>query len=243
MSSKRKYDTSSFRFLFLRLLFISYLLTSVVFCFIPVNSFSQIIDRIVALVDEQVITLTDLKIAEAFGLYEDELEEESDKRLFRLLERIINQKIVITATSEDIIIEEEEIEAELKKAEEKLGTGEFQRRLEEFGLRLESLKTYFKEKILYQNILSRRFGQGVPVNLEEIENHYRQIYIPSQEKKRLKPRPMMEILDEIESAIKQEKIKKQKTDWINNLKKQAEIEIRLVDSNEIEGRNHEIERE
>ena len=161
----------------------------------------------------------------------------------RLLERIINQKIVITATSEDIIIEEEEIEAELKKAEEKLGPREFQRRLEEFGLRLESLKTYFKEKILYQNILSRRFGQGVPVNLEEIENHYRQIYIPSQEKKRLKPRPMMEILDEIESAIKQEKIKKQKTDWINNLKKQAEIEIRLVDSNEIEWRNHEIERE
>ena len=121
MSSKRKYDTSSFRFLFLRLLYIACLLTIVVFCFIPINSFSQIIDRIVALVDEQVITLTDLKIAEAFGLYEDELAEESEKRLLRLLERIINQKIVITATSEDIIIEEEEIEAELKKAEEKLG--------------------------------------------------------------------------------------------------------------------------
>jgi len=233
MSSKRKHDISSFPFLFLRLPFIAVLLTVIVFCFIPVNSFSQIIDRIVALVDEQVITLTDLKIVEAFGLYEDELEAESDRRLFRLLERMINQKIVITATSEDLSIEEKEIEAELQKVTEKLGSREFQTRLNEFGLELEDLKACFKEKILYQNILSRRFGQGAPVSLEEIENHYQQIYIPSQEKKGLRPRPMMEILGEIESAIKQEKIKKQKTDWINNLKKQAEIEIRLVDSDEI----------
>jgi hypothetical protein len=233
MFSKSKYDKSSFHFLFLGLPFIAVLLTIVVFFSIPVNAFSQIIERIVALVDEQVITLTDLNIVEAFGLYEDELEEGSDKRLFRLLEKMINQKIVITATSEDFSIDEEEIEAELQKVTEKLGPREFQMRLNEFGLGLEDLEVYLKEKILYQNILSRRFGQGMPVSLAEIENHYQQIYIPSQEKKGLRPRPMMEILDEIESAIKQEKIKKQKTDWINNLKKQAEIEIRLADSDEI----------
>jgi len=233
MSSKKKHDISSFPFLFLRLPFIAILLTIVGFCFIPVDSFSQIIDHIVALVDEQVITLTDLKIVEAFGLYEDELEAESDRRLFRLLERMINQKIVITATREDLSIEEKEIEAELQKLTEKLGPREFQTRLNEFGLGLEDLKAYLKEKILYQHILTQRFGQGAPVSLKEIENHYQQIYIPSQEKKGLRPLPMMEILGEIESAIKQEKIKKQKTDWINNLKKQAEIEIRLVDSDEI----------
>lgn len=233
MSFKKKYGTWSFRFLFLRLPFIAILFSIVIFCFIPVNSFSQIIDRIVATVDEQVITLTDLRIVEAFGLYEDELERESDEHLFRLVDRMINQKIVITATSEDFPIEEEDIEAELQKVAEKLGPEEFQTRLNEFRLRLEDLKPYLKEKILYEHILSRRFDQGVPVSLEEIENHYQQIYIPSQEKKGLRPRPMMEILDEIESAIKQEKIKKQKNDWINDLKKQAEIEIKLVDSDEI----------
>ncbi len=233
MSSKRKYDTFSFHFLFLRLLFIACLLAIIAFCFVPVNSFSQIIERIVALVDGQVITLTDLKIVEVFGLYEDELEEKGDNRLFWLLESMVNQKIVIMATSEDFSIEEEEIETELQKVKEKLGPREFQTKLDEFGLGLEDLKDYLKEKLLYQNILSQRFGQGVVVSLQEIENHYQQVYIPSQEKKGLRPRPMMEILGEIESAIKQEKIKKQKTDWINNLKEQAEIEIRLVDSDKI----------
>ncbi|NIM91938.1 MAG: hypothetical protein GTO17_13445 [Candidatus Aminicenantes bacterium] len=186
-----------------------------------------------ALVDGQVITLTDLKIVEVFSLYEDELEEKGNRRLFWLLQRMINQKIVVMTTSKDFSVEEEEIETELQKVTEKLGPREFQTRLDEFGLGLEDLKDYLREKLLYQNILSRRFGQGVLVSLQEIENHYQQVYIPSQEKKGLRPRPMMEILGEIESAIKQEKIRKQKTDWINSLRKQAEVEIRLDESDEI----------
>ncbi len=233
MSSKRKHDSSSFRFLFLYFFSIAALLTIVVICSYPVNSFSQIIERIVALVDGQVITLTDLKIVEVFSLYEDELEEKGNRRLFWLLQRMINQKIVVMTTSKDFSVEEEEIETELQKVTEKLGPREFQTRLDEFGLGLEDLKDYLREKLLYQNILSRRFGQGVLVSLQEIENHYQQVYIPSQEKKGLRPRPMMEILGEIESAIKQEKIRKQKTDWINSLRKQAEVEIRLDESDEI----------
>jgi hypothetical protein len=236
MSSKIKHDTSSFCLPSLRLTFIICSLIIVVFCFYGVNSFSQIIDRIVAVVNDQVITLTDLRIAEAFSLYEDELEGESKERLLSFLERIINQKVVIKATSEDISVSAQELEAELRNVAEKLGSEEFQKKREEFGLELEDLKLYLREKILYKNILSRRFGQGVMVNLEEIENHYEQIYIPSQEKKGLKSRPMMEILDEIESAIKQEKVKKQTADWIDNLKKQVEIEIRFDDLNEIEDR-------
>jgi hypothetical protein len=208
----------------------------VVFCFFGVNSFPQIIDRIVVVVNDQVITLTDLRIVEAFSLYEDELEGEGEESLFLILERMVNQKIVIKATSADISVEKEELQAELRKMTEKLGSEEFQKRLEEFGLELEDLKVYLEEKILYQNILSRRFGLEVTVNLEEIENHYRQIYIPSQEKKGLKPLPMMEVVDEIELAIKQEKTKKQTADWINNLKEQAEIEIRLDDIDKIEDR-------
>jgi len=230
MSSKRKYDSSFFHFPLLRILFISCSLIIAVFCFLlAANSFPQIIDRVVAVVNDQVITLTDLRIAEAFGLYEDEREGEEEKRLFWTLERMINQKIVFSATREDISVEEEELQAELRKVTEKLGSEGFQKRLEEFGLGLEDLGVYLEDKILYQNVLSRRFSLGVTVNLEEIQNHYEKTYIPYQKKKGLKPRPMMEVLDEIELAIKKEKTKKQIAVWIDNLKKKAEIEIRLDD--------------
>jgi len=237
MSSKKKHDNSSSQLPLFSLPLRRCFLIITVFCFLlAVNSLAQTVDRIVAVVNDQVITLTDLRIAEAFRLYEDELEGEVERRLFLILERMINQKIVLDATSKDISVEREELDAGLLKVAEKLGPEEFQERLEDFGLRWEGLRVYLEEKILYQHILSRRFGLGVTVDLEEIENHYKNTYLPSQEKKGLKPRPMLEILDEMEVALKQEKIKKQIVDWINNLKEQAEIEIRLDDLNQIENR-------
>jgi hypothetical protein len=241
MSFKKKHDASSLQFPSFSLPFrLCSLILTVFFLLLVVNSLAQTIDRIVAIVNDQVITLTDLRIAEAFGLYENELEGEGERHLFSLLERMINQKIVLDATSEDISVEEGELETELLKVVENFGPEEFQKRLEDFGLRLEDLRAYLEEKILYQHILSRRFGQGITVSLEEIESHYKNTYLPSQEKRGLKPRPMMEILGEMELAIKQEKIKKQIVDWINNLKKQAEVEIRLDDLNQIENREYSL---
>lgn len=235
MSSKKKDDNPSSQLpLFSLLLERCFLIIAVFSFLLAVNSLTQTVDRIAAVVNDQVITLTDLRIAEAFHLYEDELQGEVERRFFLILERMINQKIVLDATRVDISVEEEELEAELLKIVEKLGPVEFQERLKDFGLRREDLRLYLEEKILYQHALSRRFGQEVTVDLEEIENHYKNSYLPSQEKKGLKPRPMLEILDEMEAALKQEKIKKQIVDWINNLKEQAEIEIRLNDLNQIE---------
>jgi len=200
------------------------------------NSFAEVIDRIVAVVNGQVITLADLKIAEAFGLYERESESVDGNPLFLILERIMSQKIVIDAARKNISIEEDELEAALNQVAEEIGSEEFQKRLEEFGFDSEGLKDYLEEKILCQKILSLRFGQGVSVNLEEIETYYKKTYVPSQEKKGLKPRPMMEILDEIELTIKQEKIKTQIADWIDNLRKQAEIEIKFNDFESIKNK-------
>jgi len=199
------------------------------------KSFPEVLDRVVAVVNNQVITLTDLKIADAFGLYEDILEGEDENPLFLIMERMINQKIVIDATTrENISLSEEELETALEKTTERFGPGQFQKRLEEFGLSESDLKIYLKEKILYQKILSLRFGNEVSLNLEEIENYYKKTYLPSQEKKGFQPKPMIELLDEIEFAIKEKKIRKHIIDWINNLKRQAEIEIKFDNFKNIE---------
>ncbi|MFB0564915.1 MAG: hypothetical protein ACETWK_04475 [Candidatus Aminicenantaceae bacterium] len=190
------------------------------------SGFEELVDRIVAVVNEHVITLTDIKIADKFGIYEEELNGKIENRFLLILERMINQKIVIDATSEDIFVKEEELESALKKMAAKFDLGEFEKKLDEFGLDQEDLKNYLKEAILYQKILSRRFGRGVSVSLEEIVSYYRNTYIPSQNRKGIESRPMMELLDDIELRIRQEKTRKQIVDWINNLKKQAEIEIK-----------------
>ena len=199
-------------------------LIKVIFLLFTVYCFSQTVDRIVAVVNEQVITLTDLRIVEAFGLYDEEFKEKSGGLHPLILERLIDQKLVIALSGEDIFVENMELDSFQAGIIEKLGNDHVRRRLEEFGLEWADLRDYILEKIVYQKIISRKFGQRNIVSLKEIEDYYQQSYVPSQREKGMEPQPMVELLDEIESLIIQEKIKTQINDWIKNLRKKADIQ-------------------
>lgn len=189
-----------------------------------VYCFSETVDRIVAVVNEQVITLTDLRIAEAFGLYDEELKEKSGDLHPLILERLIDQKLVIALAGEEIFVENKELDSFQGRIIEKLGNDQVRRRLEEFGLDWQDLRGYIMEKIVYQKIISRKFGQRNIVSLKQIEDYYKKSYVPTQREKGLEPQPMMELLDEIESRIIQEKIKTQIDDWQKNLRKKSDIQ-------------------
>jgi len=215
--SKLKQSTILQRTFFL--LFInSILLLFTVYCF------SETIDRIAAVVNEQVITLTDLRIAEAFALYDDEIEEKSGDIRPLILERLIDQKLVIDITAEEAPVEKKELDSFQGEIIEKLGYDKVRRRLEEFDLDFDDLRGYILEKIIYQKIISRKFGQRITVSVKEMEEYYTQSYVPSQREKGLEPRPMLELLAGIESLIIQEKIKTQTNDWIKNLRQKADIQ-------------------
>lgn len=198
--------------------------------FFTAKGFPETIDRIAAVVNEEVITLSDIRIAEAFGLYEDVKREGQENLLFGILERLIDQKLVIQLTSETISIENEELDAYILEITEGIGSNELKIRMSRFDMDLEDLKEYLHDKILYQKIISSRFSQLISVRLSEIESYYNQIYIPSQEKKGIEAEPMMEILGEIESAIKNEKMNRQVEKWMQNLRREAVIQILLKES-------------
>lgn len=200
-----------------------------VFCLlIAIHCWSEIIDRIVAVVNEQVITLIDLRITEEFGFHDEEIKGVSESPRHVILDKLIIQKLVIQLSSENVLIAREELVSSLNRLIERIGVDEFQKKMREFGLVRDDLYAYIREKAIYQKIISRKFSQGVIVVLKEIEDYYYKNYIPSQKEKGLEPQPMLEMLDEIESIIKREKVKKQVNDWIENLKKKAEIQIRVA---------------
>ena len=199
-------------------------LIKVIFFLFTAYCFSETVDRIVAVVNEQVITLTDLRIVESFGLYDEEFKEKSGDLHPMILERLIDQKLVIALASEETFVENEELDSFQGKIIEKLGNDQARRKLDEFGLDWQDLRDYILEKIIYQKIISRKFGQRNIISLKEIEDYYQKSYVPSQREKGLEPKPMMELLDEIESRIIQEKIKTQISDWLKNLRKKADIQ-------------------
>lgn len=186
---------------------------------------SQMVDRIVAVINEEVITLTDVRIAEAFGLYAEEIGEEEEDPRSLILQKLIDQKVVIQLSGEEVLIDAEKLDENLMRITQRLGADEVERRLTHFGLDWENLKDFLREKMAYQTIISERFSKVNPVSLKEIEEYYQRSYVPAQKEKGVEPKPMMEILDEIESGIKQEKIEAQIQDWIMNLRDKSDIQI------------------
>lgn len=192
-----------------------------------VSGWQEVVDRIVAVVNDEVITLTDLNLVETFGLYESPIDKQGADVQRHILDQLINQKLVIQLTSEDVMLEEEEVESALSQVIQRMEPGEAEKALLRFGLDWDDLKSYLREKILYQKIISNRFDQGIFVRLEEIEVYYEQIYIPSQRARGFEPQPLTEMLDQIEREIKREKKETQVREWVNNLKREANIQIKI----------------
>lgn len=194
---------------------------------IPSYGQGEVVDRIVAIVNDEVITLTDVNIIQKFGLFED-LEEfpDADKQT-QILSRLINQKLVIQLASERIMVDEKELEAVLSDIVQKTDPDLAGRALLQFGLDWDDLKSYLREKLLFQKIISQRFNRGVIVSIEEIERYYEQVYVPSQREKTLTPQPMIEVLDQLEGELQREKVEDQVQEWIDNLKREANIQIKI----------------
>jgi len=184
----------------------------------------EVIDRIAAVVNEYVITLSDVKIAASFDLFDDEiLSQEKDSLV--ILDWLINQKLVIGLTQESSPIEPEAVEAAYQSLLFKLGNEAVKAKLDMFGLQKKDLQAYLFEKILFQRIIEDRFGLAVRVSLKEIEDYYREKFVLSQNPKNSEPSPLMEVLEEIESAIKKKKIKTLVEEWLKNLRREADIQI------------------
>jgi hypothetical protein len=193
-----------------------------------VSGQDETVDRILALVNGQVITLTDVRVAKTFGLYENWQDSLTLDTIDEVLQKLIDQKLVIQVTRDDSSVTRDEIEVFLDQISEKMGNDRFREELDKFGMERNDLGSYAYERILFSRILSSRFDRVVLVTLDEIQDYYDTKYIPDQRDKGFEPRSMLDILDDIETALRKEKSEKQVEEWIQNLREMADIQINLT---------------
>jgi hypothetical protein len=224
MQNRRLTETGVFR----KPLFLICFLLFLAFCFslFPSHGIAEVLDCIVAVVNNRVITLADLKFMDSFGLYNEEMSLQAGDRLASILERVIDQKVVLDLIPGQSGVTDQEMDEAIWGLTQKLGAENIQNKLSQFGAGMETLRTYLEEKLLCQKIISQRFGQEAVISLNEIETYYRESYVPGQKKLGLEPEPMVQILGQIETLIKKEKTEQQIKAWIKNLRLQAEILIK-----------------
>ena len=187
---------------------------------------SGVVDGVAAVVNGLVVTLADVRIAEAFGIVESGPSAVPEERRRFILGRLIDQKVVIDLARDRTPVDPAKVGLELGRLLARIGRSEARIRLDVFGLEADDLRPYLEEKIQSDTIIANRFVHGAGVSLREIEAYYTETYVPAQVKLGRTPPPMIEVLDALEAELQAAKIEGQIALWIKNLRLQADIEIR-----------------
>ena len=209
----------------------SYILTAWAFCLLTFLHAGQekalVIDRVLAVVDEEIITLTDVRIAEAFRIFPMD-EKDGDPPPVQILNRLIDQKIILQMTSEQLTVSEHELNDSVRRLAAGFTPEQMTDLFGRFGLTWNGLSAYVRESLLFEKAIYNKFSRSVFVSLKEIETYYDQIYTPERRQNNQEIEAMLDILDEIETAIRRDKITSQVRDWLRTLRRQANIQIKEI---------------
>lgn len=186
----------------------------------------EIIGGIAAAVNQEIITLTDVRIVRDFQIFEDEKTDGISNR--QVLQKLIERKMLLQLAGEPDAVKKADIDAYISIIKGRTGASRFRQLLQHFGMTAEDLREYAAAAVLHKFILAERFSQAVVVSLREMESYYQNVYLPGLEEDR-EPRAMMDMLDEIESALRQEQIQTRVAEWIDSLKEQADIQVYIED--------------
>jgi hypothetical protein len=186
----------------------------------------ETVNCVVAVVGSRMITLTDVRLVEAFDIFDIGPEPDPAKRRRLILDRLIDQKVILDLARESAPVEAVHVEKAWTELLGRMGREEAKRRLEAFGAEPVDLLPYFEEKLLAESVIDKRFSRSAPISLQEIETYYAEIFGPSRRSLGLPVPPLIEVVDAVENEIRRAKLAVQTAQWILNLRQQAEIEIR-----------------
>ncbi len=165
-----------------------------VFLAIPSSVVGEIVDRIVARVDDDVITRYDLEQATTpyllqRGMQPDVLEDEQRRAEIqeKVLEELIDRKLIVKKAREmDLSVNDEQIDRWLaqQRSSQNLSEEQMRSMIERYGISFEEYRETIRQNLLKIRFVNMKLGQQVSVSDEEVRERYREQFGPAGESER-----------------------------------------------------------
>lgn len=187
-----------------------------------------LVDKIAALVNEEIITIHDIERVIIFYPVLRQKNETEENFYFRVLSDLINYKMIYLEFSDEFNLSEEDFEQVQTSILKKAGSLEkLLALLNNFTMSWSDFQNFIRGKVLYEKVLKEKFQMEITVPFNEIENFYNNDYIPSQQRLGLIPQNLVEMAPVIEKYLRQLRTEEQLSTWLNNLRSNYNIEIKL----------------
>lgn len=188
---------------------------------------AEIIDRILAVVDGDIVTLSDVNGAIQLRL----IEPVPPDPIQFVLERLIERRLTLLEVDRYAPPEPSDaaIETAVSAVRTKIGTPErFDAALAQSGLTLEQLRRHVRNDLRIETYLRQRFGAVVQATEPEIIAYYREHQADFTESGTL--RPFERARDEARTRLVAERRAALIRDWLAGLRRRAEVNVLYLPS-------------
>ena len=158
------------------------------------------------------------------------LDSPGSESLNRVLNLVISQRLILQEAERLPAIEptEAEIQGKLNDLVKQFPSqSEFYERVKRVGLSAEQLREIVRQRVAIEKYLDFRFRSFTVVTQREVEDYYRDVYVPRfrrQQPGRLVPE-LAEAYKEIEAELTESKIESETDEFLDSARERAEITI------------------
>jgi len=175
---------------------------------------AEVIDRIVAVVEGHIITLSDLRQEREVRARLGEPAIDNDAVLVR---QLVDNYLIERQTAEypNIDVVNEEVEAELKRAASRIAESE-------------ALRDSVRRRIRIQKFFDLKFRQLIRPTDEEIRKYYENVFVPEARARGLQSIPPLsdgEMARGIRENVVQESLDREVEVWLEAIRRRSNIEV------------------
>ncbi len=191
-----------------------------------------VIDKIAAVVNREVITLSDIDKSLLLNSRPVNNRGEDVDMYFNELEKLINYKVVYLEYKDQFQPTDEDFENIQLLIIKRYGSLEnVLDVLKRFDMDMKDLRDFLKEKIIYEKVIKNKFLLGVVIESSEIDKFYNKEYLPAQNRLKIRPKSIIEMTPQIEDHLRSNKVKAELSFWLDGLKGSYKIKNMFEEEN------------
>jgi hypothetical protein len=191
------------------------------------SSAQQLIDRIAARIENDIILLSDVRILAHYQMLVDGKSETEAQVLDRLIDQwVVQNEADASRFPRPTDAEIDQAVAALKKSFPSIQ--EYQERRKQSGLTEQQVRDKIATQIHLTNYLDSRFRPSVQVDAKAIEDFYKSAVLPRAKARGQEPPSLEESRDVIQEALIEQSIDAQAEQWLKESRSRIHVE-RLLD--------------
>lgn len=189
----------------------------------------QVIDRIAARIENDIILLSDVRELARYQLFLEGKSEDDAKILDRLIDQwIVRNEATVARFPQP---SKDDVARSLERLKRSFSSpDEFERRKKQSGLSDQELQDMLSSQLYLSNYLDTRFRPSIQIEEKSVEEFYKDRVVPRAESRGQTPPTLEAARDFIQEALVQRAINEQAERWMKESRSRLRLQNLLVES-------------